>query len=197
MTPTKTTGHKMVETSREDSAQCNICNTAVTKHDEAVECKYCYRWRHIKCEDLTAGEYQMLKRSRCKLTWLCQECKPQILDQKKKNPETTTKESEQTCEELSRKMDLINETLLQKMTLLLETQLQQTEIIAAPQQPRQTVINQTGKVTSREEAEIQLESKQAEKPDNDARQESNTTTDKEVRQETNNTTPEKDIHSQT
>ncbi|PSN48414.1 hypothetical protein C0J52_12093 [Blattella germanica] len=55
------THRKMDETSREDIVQHQQHN--ITKHNEAVECEYCYRWQPIKCEDLTAGEYQMLKRT--------------------------------------------------------------------------------------------------------------------------------------
>ena len=155
--------HKEKVATKEDDTKdhCNLCKAVVEANEDAVECEYCNRWQHYKCADLTAGEFQMLQRSRCKLTWLCSECKPRLISktidlQGQSLEAKSTSETQPTCKELERRMEDLGKSLMEKMSLLLETQLQQTELLTTMHQNRPTVI-QEGKTTGNKPEEIRHE----------------------------------------
>lgn len=54
---------------------CRICKCGFDEDANAIECEGCRLWQHRKCAGLTQGEFDILKRSNCKLIWLCDECR--------------------------------------------------------------------------------------------------------------------------
>lgn len=98
---------------KDNTAQCNICEAKVTDNCDAVECEHCSRWQHSKWADLTDGEFKMLKRSRCKLTWLCSECKPQII--RPKNEELKKQIISDMTAQMQSIMEKITKSLEQKI----------------------------------------------------------------------------------
>ncbi|PSN52531.1 hypothetical protein C0J52_14317, partial [Blattella germanica] len=73
---------------------CSTCHKTITDDDCSVECEGCHLWSHRKCS-MTQGEFDTLKRTNCKLTWLCDHCKPKIL-----NLESTGEKMTQISEEV-------------------------------------------------------------------------------------------------
>lgn len=69
----------MVNEQTTNLAQCSSCSTRVSNKEDAIECEYCHKWQHFECCGLTKGEFDVMKRKNCKLTWLCSECKPKLL----------------------------------------------------------------------------------------------------------------------
>ena len=86
-----------------DGEQCDTCRKQVNNNESAIECENCERWQHFECSGLTKGEFDVVKRKNCKLTWLCAECKPKILK---------TMDIE---EKLTEKMKVQMETLMTEM----------------------------------------------------------------------------------
>ena len=58
------------------SASCGECEKDLGSAD-AVGCDgMCNLWFHKECSGMTKGEFDILKRDKCKLLWICKNCKP-------------------------------------------------------------------------------------------------------------------------
>jgi len=60
-------------------SKCGGCDNQVTENENAVACDRCRVWYHKDCAGIDAGEFNILKRKKCNLMWLCIECKPRLL----------------------------------------------------------------------------------------------------------------------
>ena len=52
---------------------CTMCNTEVGDDDWAIECDNCNKWTHVKCSDITEGEYRDLQKQ-SSFVWYCPVC---------------------------------------------------------------------------------------------------------------------------
>ena len=63
----------------EKDAICGKCRNTVQEHDLGIGCEGpCQEWYHKECTEISSGEYDILKRKKCNLTWICSNCKPEI-----------------------------------------------------------------------------------------------------------------------
>ena len=53
---------------------CNICNKNVTPSMKAIQCDSCNKWIHIKCNDISAVEYDYFSSTNDDIDWNCLYC---------------------------------------------------------------------------------------------------------------------------
>ena len=51
---------------------CNLCSKPVAKNHRALCCDICDQWVHIKCNNISPSDYELLKSSESK--WFCVKC---------------------------------------------------------------------------------------------------------------------------
>ena len=89
------------------SDRCDICKKMCKDNENAIECEGCNKWQHSECAGLIIGEYNIIKRKTCKLTWLCAECKPKLL----RKPNTV----EDTIESFTRRIEAVLDFMENKL----------------------------------------------------------------------------------
>lgn len=63
---------------KKGSDRCTVCNTAVSKKEQAVACEACERWCHIMCAGIDGKTYETLK-AVDNLHWFCNECNGRVV----------------------------------------------------------------------------------------------------------------------
>lgn len=62
---------------------CGSCKEEVKDEDVSIQCDgACEIWFHKDCTGMTAGEFEILRRKTCKLLWVCESCKHEVLRKK-------------------------------------------------------------------------------------------------------------------
>ena len=63
---------------------CGSCDKIIKEEDVSIKCDgTCTRWHHKGCSRLSSGEVDILRRKSCKVLWLCDICKLELLQNKK------------------------------------------------------------------------------------------------------------------
>jgi hypothetical protein len=74
---------KLQDNSHKEEDICGSCKKAFTEDESAIKCEgICCQLHHKDCSGITQGEFDIMKRNKCKLLWLCDICKPQLLKEK-------------------------------------------------------------------------------------------------------------------
>lgn len=90
----------MAEANAAQKHNCGTCTEQLKDDDTSLQCDGgCMKWHHKECAGITTGEFEILKRKNCKLLWLCDTCKCNIV----RNKENQKSESEN----LNQKIDSI------------------------------------------------------------------------------------------
>lgn len=95
------------------TTNCDNCKTNVNNNDDAIECEHCKLWQHFECSGLTKGEFDVMKRRNCKLTWLCSDCKHKLLKMTDIEERVTGKLTTQMQVIMESMMDGIQEAIKQ------------------------------------------------------------------------------------
>lgn len=105
--------------------KCDTCRKDVKNNDDAIECERCLRWLHFECSGLTKGEFDVMKRKNCKLTWLCADCKPKLLRMMEIEDKVTEKLATQMQTIMANMMDGIQEAIKQGFKATAEVKAEQ------------------------------------------------------------------------
>ncbi|PSN57469.1 hypothetical protein C0J52_08023 [Blattella germanica] len=55
---------------------CGSCNQEFDEGAQAIQCEgACELWHHKDCAGLKQGEFDIMSKSNCNLTWICKTCK--------------------------------------------------------------------------------------------------------------------------
>ena len=65
---------------------CRICNKPVANNHKAIQCGICDHWVHIKCNKLSADQYEALTQDESQ-TWCCISCIKECIPYDKCNDE--------------------------------------------------------------------------------------------------------------
>ena len=69
--------------SQQEADFCGSCKREVKEEDVSIQCDgACEIWFHKDCTGMTAGEFEILRRRNCKLLWVCESCKHEVLRKK-------------------------------------------------------------------------------------------------------------------
>ena len=60
-----------------DCYVCSVCKKSVFNQHKAISCNHCNQWVHIKCNNLSDLNYNLLKSKN--ENWYCILCTPKIL----------------------------------------------------------------------------------------------------------------------
>jgi hypothetical protein len=109
---------KLQDDSHKEEDICGSCKKAFTEDESAIKCEgICRQWHHKDCSGITQGEFDIMKRNKCKLSWLCDICKPQLLKEK---------EQDDLLQKLNQKVDLTTQVLTKDMREMMENALKKT-----------------------------------------------------------------------
>lgn len=109
--------------------QCDICHKEVGNNEHGIQCEGCDRWQHVECNGLTRGEYDIIKRKNCKLSWLCVECKPRVLRRCNTKDEESIKILTEKVQELLNFMEnKLQEKIRDEIASMLPTELDKHKV---------------------------------------------------------------------
>ena len=115
---------------------CGTCSREVEDEDPSIECDGpCKKWHHKDCAGITSGEFDIMTRKTCSLSWFCDVCKYELL---KRGTEA------EEMEKMAKKIDHIMEFLATKLGSVIED-----KINIALQHDRPTVIKEKRQTKSK------------------------------------------------